>query len=215
MNPRLKSTWHKLDAAKRMHGLSTPIIGLTGGIASGKSTVADILVKKGFCIISADALVKKIYQKPESIAFIAKDYPETMSGPGIIDFKKLRKKFFDNPNVQQKIEQYIYARMKDAFIEELNAAKNPNLVVYDVPLLFEKKLDKLVDVTICVYCPKSQQISRLTARDGIDVKMAESILATQMEIEQKRTQCDFVIENTSTLELVGKNTDKILEKLIE
>ena len=214
MKQKLKPKWHKLDSAGRMHGISTPIIGLTGGIASGKSTVAQYLTGQGFCIISADALVKKIYQKQDTVAYISKEYPEVMKD-GAIDFKSLRKIFFGNPVIQQKIEQFIYARMKDAFLEEMKGQKNPEVLIYDVPLLFEKKLDQLVDVSICVYCPRSLQIKRLIKRDGIDEKMAEKILSTQMDIEQKRTRSDFTIENNTSIESAHQNVDRIMSEIFD
>ncbi|MFL5785739.1 MAG: dephospho-CoA kinase, partial [Bacteriovoracaceae bacterium] len=133
---KLKTAWNKLPAAKRMHHLTVPIVGLTGGIATGKSTVAKLLIDHGLPVINADLLVKSIYAHAETKEWIRLNYPDSMKG-NEIDFKSLRENFFTAPAVKDEIEAYIYARMPDAFNLSYKNLGRPSFVIYDVPLLFE------------------------------------------------------------------------------
>jgi dephospho-CoA kinase len=208
---KLKSSWNKLSPAKRMHKLHVPIIGLTGGIATGKSTVGKILIDQGLPVINADHLVKAIYAKDETKNWISTNYPDVMKGSAI-DFKALREKFFSAPVVKEEIEAYIYARMPDAFLSAYENLGKPTFVIYDVPLLFEKHLDVLVDMKVVVYAPAKIQKARLMERDGHAEDLALTIMGSQMDIEEKKDKADFVIDNSSTLEELTEEVNQFLRQ---
>ncbi|MFA6236565.1 MAG: dephospho-CoA kinase [Bacteriovorax sp.] len=205
----LKAKWITKTPSTRLYNIPVPIIGLTGGIGSGKSTVAELLTKNNIPVIDADKLVKNIYKLSETKTFIQKQFPQTIVD-GEIVFKKLREIVFNNEAKKMDLEVYIYARLPEEFRKAYAVLNNPAFIVYDVPLLFEKKLNQLVDVSVCVYAPKEKQIERLILRDQIERPLAESILANQISIEDKKNMADLIINNTDGLSMLEAEFQKFL-----
>jgi len=211
---KLKNNLEKLTAESRLYNIPVPIIGLTGGIGTGKSTVASLLRKHGLPIIDADANVKTVYQKPETVEFIRQHFPSAVSGKAV-DFKKLREIVFSNPDARTLVEGHIYSHLPQVFKEAYSLFDKPAAIVYDVPLLFEKQLHLLVDVSVCVYAPREIQIQRLMARDHSSRELAKSILSNQLDIEEKKKLSDFVIENTGDLNQLEKNIQEFIQNVFE
>jgi dephospho-CoA kinase len=216
---RLRPEHLRLTPELRMHGLAVPIVGLTGGIATGKSSVSTVFRKAGHPVVDADALIKKIYSQAEVKEQVRALAPGSVLGEGpqaIIDFKILRERFFASPPLQQQIEALLYPRLKDAFMQDFDslggAGKHP-YVVYDVPLLFERHLDRVVDVIVCVHSTRAQQKERLMRRDGISAELAENILSKQMDIEDKRTRSNLVISNASAPESLEAECHRVMRLL--
>lgn len=193
---QLKPIKEKLSSEQRLYEREIPIIGLTGGIGSGKSTVAHNLKSRGHPLICADELVKQVYRHTNTIEFIHQLSPEVLFNKNEIDFSKLRKLAFSAPNLLSQIEQFIYQRLPMAFEEEFQKLNKPSYLIYDVPLLFEKKLDSQIDQAVLVYCPRDIQRERAMQRDHSDEKTIESILDKQISIEKKKDMSDWVIDNT-------------------
>ncbi len=206
---KLRSKWITKDQTTRLYQTPVPIIGLTGGIATGKSTVAQMFRDAGVPVIDADKLVKSIYAKRSSYEFVLKHFPEAIT-ENDIHFKKLREIAFLTADNQLILESFIYAQMPDAFREAYLAFPQHEYVVYDVPLLFEKGLDAKVDLSVCTYSPRSLQLERLVKRDQISVELAEKILNKQMDIEEKKEKSDLFIENVGDLDLLSLNFDRLL-----
>ncbi|MGE3611844.1 MAG: dephospho-CoA kinase [Bacteriovoracaceae bacterium] len=192
-----KIALNRLDSKSRLHELPIPIIGLTGGISTGKSTVAKILREKGLAVINADELVKRIYKQEETIKYIQKNYPDVFKD-GEIFFPRLREKVFKDHFVKKDIEDLIYSKLPSAFMMAVKEFKDPKFIIYDVPLLFEKNLQGLCDLTIVVYAPSHIQKTRLLKRDGSSEDVAQAIIDQQMDIEQKKLMADFIIDNSQT-----------------
>ena len=210
----LKAKFIKLAPEKRLYGYDKPIIALTGGIASGKSTVTKILREKGFQIIDADQLVKNIYKTEEARNFIKTTYPDVWDNEEI-HFSKLRELFFLNKEVKTKVEAFIYARLPDAFKAAANQIKDQSFYFYDVPLLFERGLDSLIDLSVVVYSPMKVQRARLMDRDGHVEEMANKILSHQMDIDEKKMKADFVIDNSGSLEELAASVNQFLQQVLE
>jgi dephospho-CoA kinase len=211
---KIKNKWITKDQSTRLYSIPVPIIGLTGGIATGKSTVANLFRLENTPVIDADQLVKGIYRKEESVNFIKNNFPEAIEDNSI-NFKILREVAFKTPENQHLIEQFIYAQMPKAFTEAFQSFSNPAFIVYDVPLLFEKMLNEKIDVSVCTYSPRAIQLARLIARDHIKEELAQTILSRQMSIEDKKIASDLIIENMTTLEDLKINFDKFLNELLE
>lgn len=190
----LNKKWITKNQNTRLYQIPVPIVGLTGGIASGKSTVAELFRQHNISVIDADQLVKNIYKKNETVEFIKSNFPSVMENNKII-FSKLRELAFNNPAIKTKLEAFIYSHLPEEFIQVFKTLPPSPFIVYDVPLLFEKNLDQLIDVSICVFTPRSIQIERLINRDHITKDLAEKILDQQMNIEEKKAKADIIIEN--------------------
>jgi len=214
---------HKLNKTKiknhpqsRLYQLEIPIIGLTGSIATGKSTVAKFLTRKRIPLIDADQLVKEIYKTKECMDFISQLCPESIHND-MIDFKTLRQVFFAKANVKAEIEKFIYKRLPEQFNLSLSKLdfSQYNFVVYDVPLLFEKNLKPYLDLTVVCYSPANIQIERLMRRDAITRDQANTIIESQMDIEDKKHLADFVIDNSFDKAHLEKEIEKFLSKILQ
>jgi dephospho-CoA kinase len=190
---------------QRIYNTEIPVIAITGGIATGKSFVTNIIREKHH-VICADELVKKIYQEPCTHDFIRKTLPDCYQD-GVILFTKLREKFFNDKKVKEQIESIIYQMLPLFFKAELpNSAK---FIFYDIPLLFEKKLESAVDKNILVYAPLELQISRLVQRDNISEQLALKIINNQMPIDDKKSKADYIIYNDKNFTISNEKKEFI------
>jgi dephospho-CoA kinase len=210
----LKANWITKKSTDRLYQIPVPIIGLTGGIGTGKSSVANFLREKKIAVIDADKLVKNIYQKEKTKTFIAQHFPMALKNE-VIDFSVLRKIVFEQTTAKKMIEDLIYADMPGEFKKAYEAFDHPEFVVYDVPLLFEKGLDQFVDVSVCVYAPKRMQIERIVKRDQSSIELATKIINGQMDIEEKKSRSNFIIENVQGLEELKMKTEETLSNILE
>ncbi len=207
----LNNNFIKLNSETRLYNLDIPIIGLTGGIATGKSTVSELFEKAGAAVVCADKLIHSIYANQETIDFIASKSPKSID-EGNINFKTLREQFFTIETLKTDIEQYLYAHLPQAFKEAVEKYENPSFVIYDVPLLFEKSLESKLDLNILVYTPVEIQIQRLIKRDFITEELAKSILSQQMPIDQKRPLADLIIDNIQGVDELSSNFQGLIAK---
>jgi dephospho-CoA kinase len=210
---KLKSEWIKLSSPHRLYQYERPIIALTGGIATGKSTVTRMLQDQGIQVIDADQLVKSIYETQEAKNFIANNYPECILN-NEINFKKLRELVFSQEMIKTNIESFIYQRLPEAFAKVASTIQGQEFYIYDVPLLFERKLNHLVDQIVVVYAPQKIQLARIMDRDGSKEETARQILKQQMDIEEKKEKADFVINNISSMAELSAEVSELLRKLI-
>lgn len=207
---KLRAQFFKLDSAKRLYGLDKPILGLTGSIATGKSSVSKILKNKGFAVIDADMLVKNIYNKQETIEFIKslnKDYITDNN----IDFKKLRASVFSDSVLKSKIEGYIYPKLESEFLKVAAVYNKHEFLIYDVPLLFEKKMQDKFDSSVCVYSPQKIQLERLMNRDNCNKNTAMAIIESQIDIEDKRSMSEYTIDNSGNSHELMQQVDKFIK----
>lgn len=211
MRPR--SDLIRLDPSERLHGIANPIFGLTGGIATGKSSVSNMLAAQGLHVICADKLVKKIYLTPLALEFVHDHFPTVIDGNGI-NFKLLRDQAFSDDAKKEELERFIYTHLKAEFLKALPSDPQ-ELVIYDVPLLFEKKLNPNVDSTICVYCPEELQRQRLILRDQIDDALAQKMLLSQWPIEEKKALANFVIDNSKDPEHLVQAVAALIKEIID
>lgn len=210
---KLKDTWITQTKDSRLYNIPVPIIGLTGGIATGKSSVAELFRQDGIPVIDADKLVKTIYQTPEAFDFISTHFPEAIEN-NLIEFKRLREKVFSKSENQKKVEEFIYQRLPLTFKQAYDHYVDAPFIVYDVPLLFEKNIYKYVDITVCVYAPKTTQLKRLINRDHISVDLAEKIISKQMDIEEKKNKSKLFIDNSESLDRLKINYEILIDQLL-
>jgi dephospho-CoA kinase len=136
--------------------------------------------------------------------------PEAINEQEKINFAILRTHFFSAPNLKQIMESTIYAQLPTQFLQEIKQLGDITFVIYDVPLLFEKKLASKVDSSIVVYAPRNQQEERVGQRDGTDQQTIKHILDQQMDIEQKKSQADYVIDNSKDFKSLDKEYQQFI-----
>ncbi|WP_019640341.1 dephospho-CoA kinase [Paenibacillus fonticola] len=176
-------------------------VGLTGGIATGKSTVSQMLVKRGAILIDADVIAREVME-PEHPVFQAVQHrfgPGILNEDGTLNRKKLGEIVFSNEEERRALNGIthpaIRAEMKRR-MADYEAQQPERLVVVDIPLLYESGLEQLFEQVMVVYLPREEQLARLMQRDGLTYEQAQSRIRAQMDIEQKKERADILIDNS-------------------
>jgi dephospho-CoA kinase len=196
------------------------LLGVTGGIASGKSTVSKMLEELGAPLIDFDVLARKVVEPGKSAWKDIVDYfgRQILQEDEGIDRKKLSSVVFRDMEKRKKLESFTHPRIFEEFHREVTdiAARIPEPVIQvSVPLLIELNLQYRFDKLLVVYIPREMQIERLMKRDRISREAAENILKAQVSIEEKVGFADFVIHNEGTLEETRKQVEDMWVKLKE
>ena len=180
------------------------IAGLTGGIASGKSTISRFLSDAGAQIIDADKIAREVV-KPGTPGYdaILAFFGRTILLPdGDIDRKRLGEIIFNDPDKKARLDAIVHPLVFERSAEMIAqiAAETPDaVVIMDVPLLMEADMGRDLEEVIVVYVPETIQLERLMNRDGIDEQAAMARIRSQMPIEEKRKRATLVIDNSGTL----------------
>ncbi|HEY8348051.1 MAG TPA: dephospho-CoA kinase [Symbiobacteriaceae bacterium] len=195
------------------------VIGLTGGIASGKSTVSRMLRELGAPVVDADAIVHEL-QAPGTpvLAEIAREFgPGVIRPDGSLDRAALAQVVFRDPERRKALEAIVHPAVRRemwARVEEYRRQGKP-AVVLDVPLLLETGLNRQVDQVWVVYVDPETQLARLMARDGLDREEAARRVAAQMSLEAKRSLADVVIDNRGPVEATRAQVVAAWRRVVE
>ncbi len=189
-------------------------IGLTGGLASGKSTVAEILRNKKIPIINADSLAREAVRPgSEGLKKIVTLFGTELLVPdGTLDRKKLASKVFGQKTSLDQLENILHPIIRQMAIEAREKLKSEGhaIAFYDVPLLFEKNMQKLFDRTVLVATSVENQIQRAVSRDKMSEEEALSRMSHQIPLVQKLKLADYIIDNNSGLKELEKKVDQML-----
>ena len=194
------------------------IVGLTGGVATGKSSVSRMLKEEGAYIIDADQIAKELVE-PHSPAWnkIQSIFgQEILSRDGWIDRKKMAALVFSSPEKRRTLGRILHPRIKKEMARRVKAIgqKDPQaIVVIDAPLLVETGYHREMERVILVLSTEMQQIERLRNRNGMDPEDARKIICSQMPLEEKREVADFVIENRGSLKGARGRVKEIFQEL--
>lgn len=189
------------------------IIGLTGGIASGKSTLSTFFKQNGCFIIDADKIAHEVTDKnSEGAKQIEKVFGSDFFTDGILDRKKLAEFVFSSKELTQKLNQIIHPLVISRIIS-LIENNNSKIIILDVPLLFESGLDKKCDKTICVYCGEENQISRAIERSQYSKKDVENRIKNQLSEKEKIKLADYLINTSGTKEQTIFIVNKIFTEI--
>ncbi len=192
------------------------IVGLTGGIASGKSTVADLFKGAGIPVIDTDQIARQLLNQDRDIFDkIVEAFGEDVLTPAKeINRNKIAQIIFYDDEKRQMLNDIVHPKVKDRVFIEIDRLKpDHDLIVVDVPLLFEAKFDQFMDHTIVVFAKRKDQVSRLMSREGIDEAYAKQKIKSQMPLSKKKELADFVIDNTRSILETRKCFDRLLKKL--
>lgn len=187
-------------------------IALTGGIATGKSTVCNLLKLHGFLTIDADKIAHKLLDMYNGE--IAHMFGAKFVENGKVLRKELGKIIFSNEKEKLKLEAFIHPLIKDEIIKEaaiFEKQKKPYFI--DIPLFFEK-MHYPIPKSLVIYTPKELQVQRLMQRDGITDKEAKIKISNQMDIEEKKYLADLVIDNSSNLKNLQKEVERIIKEIL-
>lgn len=193
------------------------VVGLTGGIASGKTTFADALRARGVPVVDADALARAaVAPGSPALAEIVRTFGQDVLSPGgALDRKKLGAIVFGDAAARRRLEAITHPAVRRGMADETArlAAAGHDLAFYDTPLLFEVGLDRVLDCVAVVWAPRDVQRARLVARDGLTEEEADARLAAQLPIDDKAARADFVVLNAGAPAELGPKADRLLADL--
>jgi dephospho-CoA kinase len=175
-------------------------VGLTGGIASGKSTVAELFARLGAGVIDTDAVAREVVAKgePGLCAVTAEFGDDILLDTGELDRRALRALVFRDPERLARLNALLHPLIRARTLQRLEALDAPYAIIV-VPLLFETGFTELVDRTLVVDCPEAEQLARLRRRDALTQDEAEAMVGAQLDRASRRAQAQDVIDNGGDL----------------
>ena len=194
------------------------LVGLTGGIATGKSTVAETLRSLGAEVIDADQLARDVVAPGEpALAEIVREFGEVRNPDGTLDRKKLGAIVFGDAARRKQLEAITHPAIRDRFLArlaELEARGFTGVVFFDAPVMIESGNYRSMDRLVVVFTDESTQRDRLMARDGMAAAEATARMATQMPVVDKAKLADYVIDNTGDRASTAARTREVFEALL-
>ena len=180
------------------------ILGLTGGIASGKSTISKKLKELGSYIIDADKISREVSESIEVLEKLEKKFGSEIIDKGHLDRQKLREIIFEDKEKRELLNNIMHPAIVAKIIEEIDENREKKLITLDIPLLYETGLEFLCDKVLVVSTDETTQIERIKTRDGIEWELAKKIIDTQMPLTEKRKKADIL--NSSYTKIFKKIT---------
>ena len=197
------------------------IVGLTGGIGTGKSTVSRKLRERGYPVIDLDVISREVIEYPEVIDELVRNFgneilenQDNTSRKKSISRNKLRQTVFKEEKKVSVLNSIMHPPIVEEMrrqIEELK--KSYKTVFVEVQLLFEAKLEKEFDIIVLVYADKKTQLERVLKRDGRKEEEVQQIINAQMDMTEKRRLSNYIIENNGDSEMLDLEIEKFIKKL--
>ncbi len=196
--------------------MSNFVVGLTGGIGSGKTTVANLFAKLGVDLVDADVISREVVAKgSQGLAKIVEHFGEQiLLSNGELDRAKLREKIFSQPTEREWLNGTIHPLVRQEMLNQLQNCHS-NYTILIVPLLFENGLDSLVNRTLVVDISPEMQIRRTTERDGVSAQQVQSIIDSQTSREEKLAKADDVISNHGSLSALQSKVARLHDKYLK
>jgi dephospho-CoA kinase len=195
----------------------THVFGLTGGVASGKSTVAQRFRHSGVPVIDADQLAHAVVEPgSEALAEIARTFgSDIVDAAGQLRRRELGRRVFADDSLLQQLNAIVHPRVAALFKQRVAAldAQGVKLACYDVPLLFERNLEHGLRPVVVVSAPLDVQLGRLMSRNGLPHAEAQARIDAQMPLAEKVTRADYVIDNSGSIEQTWARADEVLQAI--
>jgi dephospho-CoA kinase len=176
------------------------LVGLTGGIATGKSTVSELLRRLGSVVIDADILAREVVEPGQpALAAVGAEFGDVLRPDGTLDRPRLGAIVFADPARRKRLEAILHPAIRDRFLAQLAALERDGfegLVFSDAPVMIESGNYKTMDRLVVVVTDEATQLARLMARDGMDAATARQRVALQMPLAEKAKLADHVIDNS-------------------
>lgn len=188
------------------------VIGLTGGVGSGKTTVAEILRELGATVVDADEAAHAVYA-PGTPGFhaVVREFGEEYVRDGAIDRARLGALVFNDPDALRRLNAIVHPLVRDWMAARTVEAveRGDEIVIQDVPLLYENDLAQLFSSVVLVYAPAEIQLERLVEGRGVPPDRARAMIAAQMPIDEKRRRAHHVVDNSGTVEETRRQVEEI------
>jgi dephospho-CoA kinase len=191
-------------------------IGLTGGIASGKTTVANFFADLGIPVIDTDVIARDVVAKgAPALAQIRADFGDAVfNDDGVLDRKAMRKLVFSDDSKRRQLEAILHPRIREAAVVQVQAVTDPYMIIV-VPLLVESPMKALMDRVLVVDCSEDVQFKRLLARDTEDEAQARRMIAAQASRDERRAIADDVLLNDTELDETRRQVDALHHRYVE
>lgn len=191
-------------------------VGLTGGIGSGKSTVAKTLQSKGVVLVDADQIAREVVAPgEEALDKITEIFGSTMLlSNGSLNRTELKQRIFTDPVAKKQLENILHPRIRQRILQHIDEAKDTPYVLADIPLLVENKYVSFFDRVIVVDCTEEQQIERVSARDKLSEEQIKRIMQSQANRQTRLAAATDIIDNTSDLISLKSQIQKLHEALL-
>jgi len=193
-----------------VQNVKNKLIGLTGGIASGKSTVSQYLLSKGYQVIDSDKVVHELWNSSQKMNKEVINLFELDKNSDVRE--QLRSFVFKNPESVKLLNQIVHPYVFDEIERMIKTLSEEKIIFIDMPLLFEVGYQTECDETWLVYVPQSIQIKRLMKRDHISFSDAIERIGVQMDIEEKKMITDYIIDNRKSKHHLYQQIDHLLER---
>ncbi|MEH6649353.1 MAG: dephospho-CoA kinase [Motiliproteus sp.] len=192
---------------------SATIIGLTGGIGSGKTTVANCFAERGITLVDTDLIARQVVEPGQSALLKIADHfgAQTLNADGSLNRTELRHKVFADPNQRRWLEQLTHPLIRQATLQQLQQAKSDYVILVSA-LLLETDQHQLCDHILVVDVPESIQIERTVQRDSNTTEQVKAIIAAQCERQKRLEQAGSVIDNTQPLSQLAQQVDRLDQK---
>ncbi len=197
----------------------TKIIGITGGIGCGKTTLTEYLKKNDFMVHESDKVVSQIYNKPKKkfIFFLKKTFSNEIVNHNKINKSKIAEIIFNNTAIKKTLEKHLHKEVKksrDVFIKK-NHKNTKGALFFDVPLLFENNMEKNFDVVLCIIAKKKIRAERVLKNKKFTKPILKKIIKSQISDSERKRRSDIVIYNNKTKKDFIFSTDKALIELLK
>jgi dephospho-CoA kinase len=192
------------------------VIGLTGGIASGKSTVSDMLRALGASIVDADQVAREVVEPGQpALAEISRRFPGVVGADGRLDRVALGDRVFGDDAERGALNAILHPRIQETVLEKTRAlaSAGERLVLYEAPLIVENGIHERLDGLILVVVPREVQLARLMARSGLSRGQAEARLAAQLPLDEKRKHATWIIDNSGAVAETRAQVDRLWRDL--
>ncbi|CAB4669160.1 unannotated protein [freshwater metagenome] len=190
------------------------VVGLTGGIGSGKSMVGELFARLGAVVVDADQLAREsIDRGTDGFDQVVSFFGDSVLSNGAIDLRVLAERVFADATARRKLESIIHPIVRSQFLQAVDALHGEEVLVYEIPLLVESRAEGLFDFIISVECEISIRYERLRAR-GMSSNEIDSRIASQATAEERAAIADLVITNNGTQEELLREVERIWESIL-
>lgn len=188
------------------------VLGITGGIASGKSLVSQQFKQRGFTVIDADAMVHELFTQKPVLNEIRTRFPSVFDGE-TLQRKPLADLIFSDMEAKRDLEQILHPKVYASIQERLQSHVNEPWVVVDIPLLYETGGEAICDLVLVVYVNEETQRARLMQRNQLSMDEANQRISAQMPLKDKVNQADIVIDNSGTIQKTIDRVNELIDKV--